>query len=369
MGMRSLELLPALSNLPASGDITQFTFAESSRHLRSTDGNMLAIEVSEGVDETLEGLSQANVPDDVEAAFSLLYPNSDIPAHEYYENTLALGERSATGFISNLKGKVAELKTEELLEERFQGYDFEIARDLNQPVWDVHGISSEGTGEILVQVKMGGEAYASDVLGRMQDDPDVLFAVSSEIHDKIIERTPELADQLIDLDVSNLDFTEDLEGNLGILASNSGFDIPDSLTEILPYVGEIILGIRLIMDIVSTERDLSEVALPDRSRMHALRALMLMSKFGVTTVCSTVGGMAGGSAGTLGLPGVGTVVGGIAGSLTGVTVAAMLNRRLKPRTMQIALRLTGLEEDDMFYFRNKPVIDGIGASLASTTIA
>ena len=315
MAMRSLELLPALSNLPASGDITQFTFAESSRHLRSTDGNMLAIEVSEGVDETLEGLSQANVPDDVEAAFSLLYPNSDIPAHEYYENTLALGERSATGFISNLKGKVAELKTAELLEERFQGYDFEIARDLNQPVWDVHGISSEGTGEILVQVKMGGEAYASDVLGRMQDDPDVLFAVSSEIHDKIIERTPELADQLIDLDVSNLDFTEDLEGNLGILASNSGFDIPDSLTEILPYVGEIILGIRLIMDIVSTERDLSEVALPDRSRMHALRALMLMSKFGVTTVCSTVGGMAGGSAGTLGLPGVGTVVGGIAGSI------------------------------------------------------
>ena len=31
--------------------------------------------------------------------------------------------------------------------------------------------------------------------------------------------------------------------------------------------------------------------------------------------------------------------------------------------------MTGLEEDDMFYFRNKPVIDGIGASLASTTIA
>ncbi len=369
MGMRSLELLPALRSLPASEDVPEFNFEESVRRLRATDGNMLAIEVSEGVDETLEGISQANVPDDVESAFSLLYPNSDIPVHEYYENTLALGERSATGFVSNLKGKVAEFKTEDLLEERFQGYDFEIARDLNQPVWDLHGISSDGTEDILVQVKMGGEAYASDVLGRMQDDPDVLFAVSSEIHDKIIERVPELAGQLIDLNTSNLDFTEGLEGNLEILASNSGFDIPDSLSEILPYVGEIILGIRLIMDILSTERELSEVALPDRSRMHALRALLLMSKFGVTTVCSTVGGMAGGSAGTLSLPGVGTVVGGIAGSLTGVTVATMLNRRLKPRTVQIALRLTGLEEDDVFYFRNKPVIDSIGSSLASTTAA
>ena len=264
---------------------------------------------------------------------------------------------------------MAELKAEEVLEDRFPGYEFEIAQDLNQSVWDLKGIPSDGTSEILVQVKMGGEGYTSDVLSRMQEDPEVLFAVSSEIHDRIVERMPQLAGQLIDLETSNLSFTGELEGDLEVLASNSGFDIPDSLSDVLPYVGEVILGIRLILDIVSTERELSEVAITDRSRMHALRALLLMSKFGVTTVCSTVGGMAGGSAGTLSLPGIGTAVGSIAGGLAGVTAATMLNRRLKPRTMQVALYLTGLDEDDVFYFRNRPVVDGIGASLASTSAA
>ena len=367
--MRSLDLLPALQRLPAADDASDFSLPNTIRRIRGMDGNLFAIEVSEGVDEALESLADANVPDDVESAYSLLYPNDSIAAHEYYENTLARGERSATGFISNLKGKVAEFKAEDLLEERFPGYDFEIAHDLNQPVWDLKGISSDGTDEILVQVKMGGEGYASDVLDRMQDDPEVLFAVSSEIHDKIIERAPQLVNQLIDLETSNLNFTEGMEVDLEMLASNSGFDIADNLSDVLPYIGEVILGIRLIMDIVSTEKELSEVTLPDRSRMHALRALVLMSKFGVTTVCSTVGGMAGGSFGTLGLPGIGTAVGGIAGSLTGMTVAIMLNRRLKPRTMQVALRLTGLEEDDVFYLRNKSVVDGIGASMASTSAA
>ena len=367
--MRSLALLPDLSKLPTVENSGRLSLSESVSRLRATDNESFAIEVSEGVDEALEGLSAANVSDEVSEAYGIAFPNSEAPVHEYYENALANGERSVTGFMSNLKGKVAELKAEDILEDRFSGFNFEIAQDLNQQVWDLRGISSDGTEEILVQVKMGGEGYASDVLSRMQDDPDVLFAVSSEIYDKIVERSPELADQLIDLETSNLNFTSELQGDLEILASNSGFDIPDTLSDILPYIGEVILGIRLIMDIVSTERELKEVALPDRSRMHALRVLVLMSKFGVTTVCTTVGGMAGASAGTLGLPGVGTAVAGIAGSLTGVGVATMLNRRLKDRTMQIAFYLTGLDEDDVFYLRNKPAIDGIGTSLASTSAA
>ena len=43
-------------------------------------------------------------------------------------------------------------------------------------------------------------------------------------------------------------------------------------------------GIRLVMDVVSTERDFKDVQIQDRSRVHALKALVLMSKFGVTTV-------------------------------------------------------------------------------------
>ena len=89
-------------------------------------------------------------------------------------------ERSVTGFVSNLKGKVAEMRAEDLLEDRFPGYDFSVASDLDSPGWDLHGVAPEGQ-DILVQVKMGGEGYVADVLERMRDDPAILFATSSEI--------------------------------------------------------------------------------------------------------------------------------------------------------------------------------------------
>lgn len=145
--------------------------------------------------------------------------------------------------------------------------------------------------------------------------------------------------------------------------------MPDSLAEMLPYAGEIILGITLVMDIVSTERDFKDVQLQDRSRVHALKALVLMSKFGVTTVFTTAGGTAGGAAGTALLPGVGSAAGSIVGSIAGAGAAAFLNRRLQPQMMEVGMAIAGVDEDDMFYFRNKCAIDDIGASLAATTLA
>ena len=59
----------------------------------------------------------------------------------------------------------------------------------------------------------------------------------------------------------------------------------------------------LSMDIVSTERDFKDVQLADRSRVHALKALVLMSKFGVTTVLTTSGGAGGTAAGNDAHPG------------------------------------------------------------------
>ena len=272
------------------------------------------------------------------------------------------------GFVSNLKGKVAELEAEGLLEDRFSGYNFSIAEDLNQPGWDLSGVNSDGH-EILVQVKMGTEGYANDVADAMQDNPDTYFAVSQEIYQKISESSPELTAQLINLGESNLEFTQEVSEGLEILASNEGFDIPDGIGEMLPYVGEIILGIRLVMDVVSTEREFKDVQLADRSRVHALKALVLMSKFGVTTVLTTAGGTGGTAAGTALLPGVGSAAGGIVGSIVGAGTAAFLNRRLQPHIMEVGMAIAGVDEDDIFYFRNKIVIDGIGASLADTRVA
>ena len=90
-----------------------------------------------------------------------------------------------------------------------------------------------------------------------------------------------------------------------------------------------------------------------------MKALALMSRFGVSAVCVNLGG----AAGTMAVPGVGTLVGAVGGG----GVAVYLNRRLRPRMMDVAMHLAGVTEDDVFYFRNKAAVDGIGESLAETT--
>ena len=370
MSMQSLALLPELQMLPVSENAVDLGFADTVTRLRGMDKDHFAVELAEGVDETIEPIFDAapNVPDELREAHELLYPDNELSLHEHYQQMVERGDSSVTGFVSNLKGKVAELEAEQLLESHFSGYDFTLADNLNQPGWDLRGLNPDGQ-EILVQVKMGGADYAYDVLDRMQDGPDTYFAVSQEIYQKVSESSPELSAQLISLGESNLEFTQEVSEGLGILASNEGFDIPDGIGEILPYAGEIILGIRLVMDIVSTERDFKDVQLADRSRVHALKALVLMSKFGVTTVLTTAGGVGGTAAGTAVFPGIGSAAGGIVGSIAGAGTAAYLNQRLQPRMMEVGMALARVGEDDMFYFRNKRVIDGIGASLAATKAA
>ena len=52
-----------------------------------------------------------------------------------------------------------------------------------------------------------------------------------------------------------------------------GIDVPDSIGEMLPYVGDIVLGIRLISQMVSSEGELTGVEVSERSRVHAIRTL------------------------------------------------------------------------------------------------
>jgi len=35
--------------------------------------------------------------------------------------------------------------------------------------------------------------------------------------------------------------------------------------------------------------------------------------------------------------------------------------------IDIAMTVVGVDEDELFYFKNKPAVDGIGASLRSTS--
>ena len=182
------------------------------------------------------------------------------------------GEESVRGFLNPLKGKVAELRIVPVLEERYSGYNFELAPDPTQPVWDLHGRGPEGTDDIYIQVKTGGADYADDVIGRMEAAPEnVLFAVSRDIHERIGQLRPELLDRVIDNPITNQELTEGVEESVERLARNHGIDVPDSVGEILPFVAEIYLGVKVIYDIVSVERDFKDVELTDRKRVHALK--------------------------------------------------------------------------------------------------
>ncbi len=354
--MESVSLLPELQALPVVQGVAELAPAEMLSRVRAMDRGNFAMEVSFAVEEGMEALFDArNVDDHLAAAHSAVFPDaaSDYGSlHDHYQEMLSRGEGSVTGFVSAVKGRLAEFKAESVLEERFTGFNFTLAPDPTQAVWDLRGVGPEGK-EVLVQVKTGGAGYAGEVLERMEEAPNVMFAVSSNLYAELTERAPELQDRLIDIGVANHEFTETAKEGLATLAGNMGIDVPDSLGEVLPYVGEVVLGIKLIQNIVSTERALKGVALSDRSRVHGVRALALMSRFGVTSVFASAG----------------TATGGPVGGLAGGGAAMMLNRMLQPRIEEVAIRLVGGDADDMFYLMNKQAIDEIGASLAATAAA
>ena len=226
----------------------------------------------------------------------------------------------------------------------------------NQPVWDILVTNPDGAVK-PIQVKIGNEEYASEVLGRMQENPDVLFTVSSEIRAAVLAEHPELSDQFIDLDLSNLEFTSEVGENLDLIAENRGIDVPDEVGGFLPYITEIVLGIRLLLDIVNTERDFETVAINDKVRINAMKALVLFQRFGISLVLTTAGGALGS---------IVPILGNLGGVIMGAGLAAYLNSKLRPRLLEIGMKLAGVTEDDLFYFRNKVAIDRIGESFTKT---
>lgn len=364
MTLESLALLPELQKIPTDEATLDLDSEGQLMRIADMDRDHFSIELSAAVETPLISLFDArNVSDVVRTAHDLAFSNSDLNLHDHYLEVVDRGEQSVTGFISNLKGKVAELEAPSLLAERFPNYEFTLASDPTQPIWDIRGVGPEDVQDLLVQVKFGSASYAPQVLERMEETPNVLFAVGQEIYNKILEASPELSSRLVDLEMSAYELTAEVTDDLGLLADNFGIDVPDSVGAMLPYVAEVVLGIKLIMIIVQTEREYEAIDREDRNREHVLRTLALLSRFGITTVCVSLGGAAGTS---LPLPpGVGPATGAIAGG----ALAFYLNRRLKPRMLEVAMRVANVDEDDLFYFRNKVAIDQIGRSLAATKAA
>ena len=402
--MQSIDLLSELEQIPLRAEHGRYTYKEVVELSGLMRNDYFAIEIAAGVEDTLSALLVAqNVPEispDLFEAYRLASPDvaADYSLHGRYAEMVDRGPESVTPFISNLKGKLGELRVQDHLQQEFPGYSFEIAADQNQPGWDIIGTGPDGT-TVQIQVKVGGEEYAGEVLARMQENPDVLFAVSNDIRDALLVEHPELSSRFVDINLSNQALTTEVEGNLELLGTlraailaedpelsaqfidqlssdafisladgegldllvdNSGIDVPDTVRGILPYATEIVLGIRLLCDIVKTEGDFEAVTFGDRKRVHAMKALVLFQRFGISVILTTVGGVLGS---------VVPVIGNVLGAIGGAGLAAYLSNKLLPDMLEIGMWLAGVTEDDLFYFRNKVSIDRIGESLARTAAA
>ena len=102
--------------------------------------------------------------------------------------------------------------------------------------------------------------------------------------------------------------------------------------------------------------------------------LALMSRMGVTSALAIAGGKGGAAAGGLAgsvFPGLGNAIGGVIGGLVGAASGAgtgmYLNRHLQPHMLNLALNITGLTNDDLFYYKNKTRIDEVAVGFQNTS--
>ena len=364
MPMQSSNLLPALQELP--GDSGQHrSFRDHITGIVSMDRAMYAAELASAASFGLWVVFDSNnVDDGLTAAYEAQYPGeaADQSLHDQWQEMMDRGSDAMEGFINGLKGKVAEFDAKDLLEQN--GFtNVNIPPNPTQPLWDISAIGPDGQ-EVLIQVKTGGAGYAGEVLDRMAENPDIHFAVSTEIYDRIAESSPDLLDRLVDIG-PDYALVDGIRDGLDTLSGNMGLDIPDGVVDIIPYAGAIVAGARLIHSVLQTEKEFKAADRTTRNKIQVVQTLTLMSRMGVTTVLTTAGGMVGTGAGSF-VPGVGNLIGGIGGSITGAGIGMYLNKHLQPHMLNLALDITGLTNDDLFYYKNMPRIDDVAVSFQTT---
>ena len=375
--MQSSELIDDLQELPGDAYVEHQSFGGISTDLASMDATFYGAETASGSSLAMWSIFDGfNVDDRLQRAYEMTYRN-EAAKHSMYEKWLELeakGEESTEGFVNGIKGKLAEIHSKELLEQH--GYrEVSIAPNSTQPVWDISAIGENGE-QALFQVKTGSVNYAPEVVDAIKAAPPyVQFLLGTELYNTIGTRTPHLAERISDIG-ADYRRVEGIGDGLTTLSDNMGIDVPDGVTDLLPYVGAIVAGARLIYSVVSTERNFKDADRTTRNKIQVVQTLTLMSRMGVSAVLAISGGQAGAAAGGLigsVVPGVGNAAGGIGGgiggSIAGAGMGILLNRRLQPQMLNLALDITGLTNDDLFYYKNKQRIDEIGDSIQGSAFA
>ena len=317
--MESSGLLPALQQLPGSTLPERQSFRDTLAGIVSMDRSLFAAEFTSAISFGLwPVLDHVNVDDSLTEAYTTRWPDmsKEMSIHDKWQELLESGEGIETNewFFSGLKGQLGEFNAKELLEA--EGYTrVNLASSAANKGWDISAINPEGQG-VLIQVKTGGSYSVGDVEGLLNENPDYLFALGSEIHEKAIASGIDINGQIIANIGPDLDLVEGIDDGLKTLSANMGIDIPDGIVDAVPHATVIVGGARLIYSFLATEKDFSAADRTTRNQIQVVQTLTLMSRMGVATVLATAGGMAGGTVGSA-IPGVGNVIAGAAGTMAG----------------------------------------------------
>jgi hypothetical protein len=185
------------------------------------------------------------------------------------------------------------------------------------------------------------------------------FALTDELAKKIQALRPDLAGKIIETDLTEMGLNEKASEALSTLTEELGLPMPDALTEGLPMIGEVILGIRLIKLLANGEKTLKGMPKGDKNRVQAVRSLALMARFGFVAVCTTAGAAGGATIEPLLPSGIPTVV----GAITGAHLGRKLHKKVEPKLLGFGLDLAGVNRDDLFYYQNKTPINQVGLRL------
>lgn len=369
--MKSIQYLEQLKAIPCNKKDCDLKSLIKTTELQKKESMAIEIGIATEIG-LLYAFNELNVDDEIMAGFASQYPDL-AEKQSLYQNLVEKGadvnSESIEGFISGIKGKVYEMELVNRLNEQYDGYAFSISESATQPIWDIKGINADGE-EILVQAKMGAENYAYEVQDRMLENPDVLFATSTEIQNKILENHPELASQFVDVDISNAEFTTQITENAEQLIANHGVDFFDSSAESIPVIAEIVLGINLLLEMRKVNNEYQNIPKSQQDKIKMIKAIVYLSRYGVTTalvgasakVGAATGAMVDVGTGGMSL-GTGTAVGTVAGLIGGAKLSSEVNNYIKPYMYDMALSIMDYTHDDMFYFKNKANIDNIGDGL------
>ena len=366
MTMRSTDLLPALRELPTSESNQRLSFPDMMSGLVGTDRAMYAAEFASAVSLGMWPVfDRFNVDDDLREnmtqAHERAFPGEIRTIWEHHQDALNNPESYNNAFMNPLKGAVAEIQVKEQLNQL--AWNVDLAPYSNQPGWDLHGADPDGN-YTRIQVKTGEHYTASDIQEHMDKFPvgDVNYAdhyaMGSEVYEKYIESGMDAGGRTLTEVGSDYALVDGTTDGLDTLSANMGIDIPDGTVEIISYAGPILVVARLVYSVLKTEREFKAADRTTKNRIQVVRTLTLMSRMGITTVLATAGGMGGAAAGTSVL-GIGNLIGGVGGTLVGAGVGMYLNRHLQPHMLELALDITGLTCDDLFYYKNKPRVDAV----------